>query len=326
VTTAQTRTNISGTGGIHEIRGKIYFPSGKTLETPIEVELSGPFISLKVYTDRNGAYSFQNLAPGNYTVVVTVSDQFETAREAVTIDTEAQGRNTVPMPATPKVITVPVYLQQKHRSDSPLRNEVINAKWATVPTEAIERYQHGLELVRQNKAPEAAAEFRKSIEIYHGIAPAHTAAGKLLLMGGKIDEALEEFHTALRYDSSDFEARLSLGVGLLNKMQFNDAQKELSEAAILNKTAFTPRYYLGVVFVQTRDYDRAQKEMEAARGLIGSRSFPLLHRYLGGIYVIKNMNREAVAELETYIAQDPKARDADRIRQTIADLKAKQTN
>jgi regulator of sirC expression with transglutaminase-like and TPR domain len=66
--------------------------------------------------------------------------------------------------------------------------------------------------------------------------------------------------------------------------------------------------------------------MEAARGLIGSRSFPLLHRYLGGIYVIKNMNREAVAELETYITQDPKARDADRIRQTIADLKARQAN
>lgn len=322
---AQSRINSSGTGGIHEIRGKVYLPSGRPLDTPVEVELqSTNFSTLKVYTDRNGAFSFQNLAPGNYAVVVTVSDQFETAREYETIDTEVQG--PVRMLPTPNVITVPVYLQAKRSSNPALRNEVINAKWATVPTEAIERYQKGLDLIRQNKQPEAMAEFLRSTAIFPGFAPAHTALGKLYLVSGRVDDALKELHAALRYDPADFEARLNTGVALLNKMQFNDAQKELAEAADLNKTAYIPRYYLGVVFVQTKDYDRAQKEMEAARGMIGERNFPLLHRYLGGIYVIKKMNKEAVAELETYVAQDPKARDADRIRQTIADLKQRQTN
>jgi len=55
----------------------------------------------------------------------------------------------------------------------------------------------------------------------------------------------------------------------------------------------------------------------------GDKSFKLLHRYLGGIYLAKQMNKEAVAELELYIAQNPTARDGDKIKQTIADLKSK---
>ena len=320
---AQSRTNASGTGGIHEIRGRIYLPSGHSLDTPIEVELqSTSNATLKVYSDRGGSYSFQNLAPGNYVVVVNVSDQFEVAREYITLDTEVQG--TVRIMPTPKIVTTPIYLQPKHGGGEVLKNEVVNAKWATVPRDAIEHYRQGLELIKQNKPSEAAAEFRRSAEISPGFAPAYTALGKLDLLTGKLDQAIEEFRTALRYDTSDFEARLNYGVALLNKKELLDARKELSQAAEMNKAAITPRHYLGILFIQTKELDAAEKEMEEARQLTGSKSFPLLHRYLGGIYMAKKLNKEAVAELETYIHQDPNARDADRIKQTISDLKTSQ--
>jgi regulator of sirC expression with transglutaminase-like and TPR domain len=57
--------------------------------------------------------------------------------------------------------------------------------------------------------------------------------------------------------------------------------------------------------------------------MTGNKSFPVLHRYLGGVYIAKQMNKEAIAELETYMKQDPTAKDGDRIKQTIADLKSK---
>ena len=60
-----------------------------------------------------------------------------------------------------------------------------------------------------------------------------------------------------------------------------------------------------------------------AKEMIGDHVFPLLHRFLGVVYAAKQMNKEAVAELETYLKQDPKAKDTDQVKQAIADLKIK---
>ena len=84
-----------------------------------------------------------------------------------------------------------------------------------------------------------------------------------------------------------------------------------------------PHYYLGLLYIQRKAYDPAQAQLETAKQLKGDRNFPLLHRYLGGIYVIKNLNKLAIAELDTYITLDPNSRDADRIRHTISELRAK---
>jgi Flp pilus assembly protein TadD len=319
----QTRTNSTGTGGMHEVRGRIYLPSGKSPDVQMEVELqSTNYSTLKLYTDGSSSYSFQNLAPGNYSVVVNAGEQFEIAREYVTIDTEVQG--AVRVNPGPKHFTIPIYLQLKRVRGEPLKNEVINAKWSSVPKDAIEHYRDGLQLVRENNAEQATAEFRKAIEISESFAPAHAALGKLYLVTGKLDEALEELRTSLRYDSTDFDARLSYGIALLNKMQWDDAQKELTDAANLDKTSATPLYYLGRIFIQRKDIDAAQRVLESAKQLIGDKPFPLLHRYLGGVYIAKKLNKEAVAELEIYMRQDPKTKDADRIKQIISDLKAKQ--
>ncbi len=314
--------NSTGTGGIHEIRGRIYMPNGKSFDSPIEVELqSTNFGSLKVYCDRNGGYSFQALAPGNYTVIVNAGDAFEVAREYITIDVEVQ--TVVRVVPTPKVSTLPIYLQFK-RGAAPLKNEVVNARWAQVPRAAISRYQNGLELVKENKITEATAEFKKAIELYPSFAPPHAALGKLSLLAGKLDEAAAEFRMAVTYDPTDAEAQLNYGVCLLNMREFPQAQKELTKAAELSPSAVTPRYYLGLLFIQKNDLDAAQKEMELAKVLKGDKNFPLLHRYLGGIYMAKHLNKQAVTELEAYVQQDPNAKDAGRIRQTISELKTQQ--
>jgi hypothetical protein len=96
-TFAQSKTNSSGTGGIHQIRGKVYMPSGMPLDTPIEVELqSTTYASLKLMTDASASFVFENLAPGPYTVVVNAGDQFEPTRESVLIDDEIK----LPFPTT----------------------------------------------------------------------------------------------------------------------------------------------------------------------------------------------------------------------------------
>ncbi len=318
VSTAQSRVNSAGTGGMHTIQGRLYLPNGKALDNGITVRLeSTNFGTMTVQSDRNGGFAFRSLTPGNYAVVVEGDEYFESVREPVTIDTEVNAG--IRRVAAPKIFTLPIYLQLKRSTIA--RAEVINAKWSAVPKEAMERYGRGLELVRENKTTEAAAEFRASIAAYAAFAPAHAALGKILLKAGDLNGAVAELRTAVRYDDSDFDAHIDLGIALLNLKRYREAEPELVTAAYLNRTAVTPHYYLGILFVVRNDLDVARKAFETAKELKGSRALPTLHKYLGRIYMAKGMKKEALEELETYVKLAPDAAGIEKVQRDISTLR-----
>ena len=323
-TFAQTKVNSTGTGGIHQVKGKVYMPNGSATDFSIEVELqSNNYGSLKLRTDASGSFAFENLAPGPYTVIVNAGEQFEIARESVLVDDSI--RTPFPSQPVPKVLTVPIYLQLK-RSGRTEQTGVVDAKWTDISKDAIHSVDKGNEAALDKDLGKAEAAYKRSIEIAPTYAPAYLALGKLYLTQGRLDEAITNLHLAIHYDPTDFDARLTLGVAFLNQKELEGAQRELSESASLNKTAVMPRYYLGLVFLQKHDTDLAKTHLEAAREMTGDHVFPLLHRFLGIVYAAKHMNKEAVAELETYIKQDPKAKDTDQVKQAISNLKSKMTN
>ena len=79
-------TGDPGTGGRHEIQGRVYLPSGRQLDRRLRVRLSsirgGDFATL---TDDNGNFTFRRLRSGTYTVTVEGGREFETANETVDI-------------------------------------------------------------------------------------------------------------------------------------------------------------------------------------------------------------------------------------------------
>ena len=321
---AQSRVNSSGTGGSNEVRGKVYLPSGQSSDIPVEVELQSSFSSLKVFTDRGGAFVFQNLTPGTYSLLVHAGDQFAETREYFTIDPDIpqpRGSNT-PVRSNPKIVNVPIYLQLKRGVY--LRNDVINAKWASIPKETLEHFKRGIELSQAAKNAEAEVELKKATELSPGFAPAYTELCKLNLKNGNAAGAADACRTAIKYDDKDFDAHLNLGVAYLNLKKYDEAEPELLNAAYMNRAAITPHYYLGLLFLVRNDLEVAQKAFETARGLSGGKALPAIHKYLGWIYMKKDMGKEAIQEFETYLKLVPKAVDADKVKKDISDIKAKQ--
>jgi len=319
-TSGQARVNSSGTGGINTIQGQIFAPNGKLVDMSITVRLkSVTYGDLTLITDLSGGFSFRNLAAGNYEVSVTAGDDFEPVHEYVTIDPDIRGRDN-PLPPTPKVFSVPIYLQLKRRGDDQ-KTGVLDARLANVPKDALKYYKKAGELVGANKNEEAIAELKLAVNAYPAFSLANIELGKLYLKTGKVDLAINALEAALGNDRDNFEANVTYGVALLEKSKHADARKALMRSAEINTTAVTPHYYLGMSYVQEKDLDSAQKELETAEKLGGGSKFPLLHRWLGGIYLNKKMTSLAVKELEAYLALDPKTKDADRLRNTIAGLK-----
>lgn len=319
---AQTRVNNSGTGGIDVIKGQIYSAGNTRADGQVTVRLqSFSQGELTLVTDQGGGFEFRALAPGTYVIVVDAGDRFETFRESVTIDPTVQVDPNARVPPIPKTFNVPVYLRLKQNASE--RASVLNAKLAGVPKDALRHYEKGLELADGGKANEALAEFKLAIIGYQTFPAAYLEIGKIHLKGGRFDEAVEALHTAQSLDQNDFETTLDYGIALYGKRDLLAAEPQLTRSVQMNATAVTPHYYLGLISIQQKNMEKAQQELEAAKHLSGDKNFPLLHRYLGGVYLERKMNKEAVAELETYLKMAPATPDAGRIRQTIADLKAK---
>jgi tetratricopeptide (TPR) repeat protein len=238
---------------------------------------------------------------------------------------------SIPLSSTPRTVNLQIYLEQKR--NAALLNEVLNAKLSSFPKSAVERYEAGLALVGTNDDG-ALKEFRAAIGIYPQFSFAFLEIGKIYIRQNKLDEAIEAFRSTLSIDPTDFDAHLNYGIALLNKRSLDDARSEFDRAIALNQTAVTPHFYMGIVFVQQRDLDSAQRKMEFAKQLAGSNEFPLIHKYLGGIYWQKGATmtverdrrglfKQAVEELEKYVKLLPTANDAKKIRATIADLRTK---
>src|SRR6266404_2653722 len=81
--------STTGTNGSHTISGYVFFPSGRRAEGNIQVKLQSLGAGeLSVIADSSGAFTFSNLAPGNYTVVVIAGDEYEIGRDSVYIDSD----------------------------------------------------------------------------------------------------------------------------------------------------------------------------------------------------------------------------------------------
>lgn len=321
-TFGQGSSNNTGNGGINSARGRIYLPNGRTLEKPIKVELqSTTQPTQSVYSDTNGAFAFNGLLPGSYTIVVDAGDPFEIASESFYIDKEVQ-TSTVPVPPIPKNQYVPIHLRPK-RAET-LRNEILNAKWSAIPREAVQRYKKGIGFLQDGKDADAETEFRSSIAIAPNFAPPYTAIGILEVKAGKYEKAIESCKQAIRYDASDFDANLNLGIAFFNLNKMNEAELFFVNAAYINTLSIMPHYYLGLIFSAKNDGEVAQKAFEKVKQLDGGKSFPIIHKYLGRIYMHKQMNKEAVTEFETYLNLLPTAKDADAIRKDISTLKSQQ--
>ena len=318
---AQSRTNATGTGGIHEIRGRVFLPDGRSPELPVRIELQSMsnFSTLSVDTDRNGSYSFRGLAPGNYSVVVDAGGMFEPFRDSVTIDTEVQiNMRTRP---TPMIANVPVHLQSKQ---SIVRKAaVINAKLANMPKAATEPYEKAQEAIAAGDFAKAQTELREAIAAYNAFSLAWNDLGVLLEKNGDQKGALEAFRSAVRYDSSSTAAILNLGCSLTDAKEYVEAEKYLAVALSKDGSLYRGHVYLGIVEAKLGRLDIAEQAFLKAIELGGPRS-GRAHYLLAGVYWTSADFKRAADHLETYLKLEPNAKDAVKTREAISELRRKQ--
>lgn len=313
---------VTGTGGAHVITGYVFFPSGRRAEGTIIVKLTSlQYAELQVIPDSSGAFTFTNLAPGSYEVVVNAGDNYEISREGVYIDTDLNlSRIGARLPATSRRYTVMVHLNEKRGATN--KAAVVDANLAAVPEKPRKLYEKGLEEARADDATKAAESLKEAVALYPNFPLALNELGVQYLKLHQIDKAVEALKAAVKLSEDAFTPRLNLGIALLEARQFGEAEVQLREAVKRNANAASAHMYLGITCLRLSKFDDAEKELLLATAANASQ-LSMANYYLGGLYWKKHEYQRAVEQLEKYLQLTPNAPDAERVRSTIKDLRGR---
>jgi TolA-binding protein len=321
---AQSGVDQTGTGGNHTIQGRIVFPSGRRADVRLKVRLqSSQSGELSIFTDTNGSFAFRSLGAGTYTVIIEGGDDFENVTESVYIEPEVVTIITgMPTPPISRPYTLQVYLQPKRRAGDPSKAGVLDASLAGVPKPAQDIYAKALDAERKGDNEKAASLLGDAITQYPQFGLAHNELGMIELKLNELDKAVEELKAAQKALPDDSQVEFNYGLALLEKKDYAGAEKQLRRAEHGMGQSAQLHYYVGIVMIGEKQIEEAEREFQQSIKL-GSDPAGRAHYYLGGIYWSKREYKKAADELELYVKASPKASDAEQVRGTIKDLRAR---
>src|SRR5229473_8252272 len=305
-----------GSGGRSTIQGRVFFPSGRSVDQRLKVTLSSVGAGEVVaYSDDSGAFSFRRLANGTYTVVVDAGKEYLPARETVVI-AEPTRRG-----GTGSVFTVQLQLQLKGNVAN--KAALLDATLAAVPKPARDEYQKALQAEQEGDSRKAVEHLKSAVNLFPEFMLAYNEMGAQYFRLGQLDDAAEALTRAIKIDPTAFSPRLNYGIVLFYKNQYQEANVQLTRALEINETSGRAHLFRGRTFIRLNNLETAEKDFLHAVALGGSPDINEAHRFLGGIYREQKNYARAVEELESYLRLVPNTKDADQIRQIIKDLRDK---
>jgi tetratricopeptide (TPR) repeat protein len=305
-----------GTGGRNTIEGRIYYPSGRTVDKRLKVRLSGltggDFFTL---SDDSGAFSFRRIGGGTYIVSLDGEKEYEPVNERVDIFDSSSSRGT--LFGRSYIVQIQLRLKGSGREKS----GVINAALMAAPKPAAELYQKALQSEKDGDINKAVDELQRAVALYPQFTLALNELGILYQRLGKLEEAAKALGAAVKIAPETFELRLNYGIVLLKNKQFAEADTQLRHATEIRSASTLAHLYRGKALIQLRQYPQAEKELQEVIKL-GGEDVPMAYRFLGALYNERGETQLAIKALEKYLSLAPNAKDADSVREIIKQLRA----
>jgi beta-barrel assembly-enhancing protease len=166
------------------------------------------------------------------------------------------------------------------------------------------------------------------VNFFYGNHPANQERFDTLTALAKTTYAGDVASRRLIVNTEDFKRATRLAVIATGRLDYEEGRFQ-SAKAMFDKAVRVwqddpiPHFYLGKIALETgagpEAVDAAIKELEAS--VTADADYAPAHRDLGLAYYRKGDRAKAITSLEKYLVVDPKAKDADQIRSTIAELK-----
>lgn len=303
-----------GTGGRNTIQGSIYLPGGRRLDRRVKVKLRSLYGEMFRMSDDTGAFSFRNLRGASYTVVVEPGGDLENHAETVDIIEPARRRGD-----PGQIYTVQIILQAKQ--SAPLNPaSTVDAAAPAIPDAAMKLYEQALESSKGGDSKKAVEHLKEALKIYPQFAPALNELGVQYMRLKELDKSAQSLREAIKLAPDAFAPRLNYGIVLILLKDPVSAATELQFALQKESASAIARMHLGRAFINLGQYPKAERELQEAIKL-GGADIIEAHRFLAATYIEMKENARAADALEKYLTLAPKAKDSDKIREIIKQLR-----
>jgi tetratricopeptide (TPR) repeat protein len=306
-----------GTGGVNVIQGNIFLPGGRRLDRRAQVKLRNAIGGAEQYqlSDDSGAFSFRRLIGGSYTLTVDAGKEYETAVETVDIIEAPRRRGDSGM-------VIPVNVVLKTRTNpAPGMTGTIDASTGGVPEAARDLYKQAVESAGAGDKKKAIEQLNQALQLCPTFMTALNELGVQYMALQEWRKAAEALRAALKIGPEAFHPRLNYGIVLLQIKDYKAAVAELQLAVQKDSSSAVAHFQFGRALVNVGNYDAAERELKQSISIDGGESAEA-HRYLGAVYIEKHDTTRAADELDAYLKLAPKAKDADRIRAIVKDLRS----
>jgi len=302
---------------VYEVEGTVYGPDSKVMAN-VTVTLqnhAGAQIDQDI-TKSDGRYRFAGVLAGTYYVSVKSPDpglqqlvqRIELINTGVNVTNYAKERFDFSL----------------NRVAGSERSPVVATVFAqAVPPEAEKEYLSAVSSISKGEREQAIVRLNRAIQLFPTYFLALQQLGFIYIDTEKDEQAIEPLIKALQVNSKSALCHLGLGMAYVNLDQAKAAIKELNEALALDRRDFRCYLYLGMALISTGKLDEAEKALQEAYTIGGPTQARTAHLYLASIYSTRKEYQKAIAELETYLRENPKASNAPKIREAIAKMKAK---
>ncbi len=304
------------------ISGRVYGEGRRPL-SDVWVELLDDAYSTlrRVRTNAGGQFMFTGLPQGRYKVRVTPygTDYREETRDVELITVSA-------IPGSSGAISEQVDIQLRMRADanaSPLAapGSVFAQE---VPEEARKLYEAGVASLRDKKEKEGFESLKHALEIFPTYYAALDRLGTEYVMRGYHQAAYVLLTKALEVNPRSFSSNFGLGLAQYYLKQNNEAVESLRRATSIYAKSAPAQMWLGVALQRRGDLAQAESSYKQARDLSDGK-LAEVHWHLGRLYMEQKRYNEAASSLELFLKAQPDARDAEKIKQLITQLRQKGT-
>lgn len=282
-------TSVPGRGLILGIDGRVVRGPGGSNVAGARVMLTDNRGSIRVtYTRDGGSFQFLNVIPGRYTLTVSHQEYGEYTETIELVSNSVTG--------------LLVSLSKGPSAPESLHPSV--PSWALkIPEKAQQEYDRGLEALENNDAKLAVRHLQKAVAIYPQFAAAYAALGSIHRNLQENEAAVRAFTKAIEID--DTLATAWLGLGTLHAVagRRQEAERHLLRARVLRPDDWQAWYQLGELYWEMGDPARTEENARRARDLHGS--MPRIHVLLINALVGQEKYPEALAAMDTFLAELP---------------------
>jgi tetratricopeptide (TPR) repeat protein len=204
------------------------------------------------------------------------------------------------------------------------------------PKDARKAYEKGLQAESNGKLADAQKNFERAVEIYPSSANAWFRLGIVLQKENQKDAARKAYTQATTVDTRFLPPYLSLASMAYdtgNWTEVLDLTNHILDLDPLSHTAANTYildldpvnyaaayFYNAVANYRLNKLEDAEKSGLKAEHLDMRSHFPQVRLLLAEIYARKNNYALAIGEIQTYLALAPQAKDADRVRERLAEF------